>query len=1378
MAATPPPGESGAADKDGESPLPSWEKLDFGAGLQELTILRAIEEYLSYHGFEKSLKSLKKEAGSTLNSMGYNGAATACSPEAMLEAFDEGNGHSFFRMWRRLDTNRAHGSLELRLRVHFAILPMRKRLQNNEKFPRQKQGEFEELKDYLAEHQDESGSLVAFYALPFVPAPHQHPELKHIFTRAWLDELRSDTLRVLRQLCSQQKAPRAPFLYALVEGPISGSNSALYPVRELIQVAELALKALKNESTPSSSSTCAQPNVGPPHGHGSMSSQNQLQPPGLASSGSYHVGNLVGHRDAPPNASTTTAALQQLQNDFSSASQHSGSASASGGSAVGGQGCGGPVAGAGGRSAGGGASSSSSLEVHDDLRRRLSQIMEKMSSLGSAGRISRETRGEMKSRGGHSRGVASRQSLYSRYGARPKGSRQSTLYSRSSGRSTFQPSLIGPCARFAFGRIRDALKAPTSDKQELFVSILKHCCSAFDPLADRRAFLHGVCCFDVLCVNPRAQTSVSNSPPNGLVVDPQADGSEAFDTFLEFDACIALIAVIACEAGGRYYLGQRAKMLVRGLMQHLGRSDNTELQGLVALQRLSLSQRMQEAMIAENLMAWILGEFREFILSSLAFGPPAGDLLNQVSASAPGSSGSAGSMNNAGPLQHQNFVGGMGVSSTSSLQCGPPGVSLSTEFTPGQLVTTSAGGGTTTTQTTAGLDPDVLHNAFQQVGRFVRDTAEQQYYSPPGTMTIAGTGAPGNSTDGNINYNMGVVGGSSASSFSGGGFAAQPPGVGGLVDGGNGPLGDAGIPSRTSSQENSFDAAGKISEITLEFGSALLMNLALRKEGKTRLEKVPGVVPVLAALMLSPHIEAQVRTYANGTLYSLLGRSFFRQQAEAIGFRQILQSLLDESRKAGVNMNNGSTPSGSSSAGMSSNGAPQQQELNAFGRQIECLLEQFSKTPDAAQLEEEEEEIDEGDEECFLAEEELSAWVIPPNSKASLLSEQFTLSADSATYQDGQRAFAAFLENMQRTIRDARESAQARRRHLLGNEGPGINPGGISITIGGMSSSTAPGGAGSQHMMAPGSGGGHPGSSGGNGAVVYSYHGGSTHSYHPGASPTRTNSHGGGGGSAGGFLNGSLLVGGSSATSSHSAYNLGGQHLHGGSSGNGGVASSSSNSGGSNDFPPAFQHPPGVGDLPSSSSIHGGPSTLPPGQDPQQFVLAQHQHHPGHHSSSSSSGNPEQGGVVTSARTSHGGAPSSLQVIMNTSARNQSAFGSQAKTVIQGSTLIANSTGLLVNSMRTRNSNQGGVSATGGAAPLTGLFSPPASTPEPPSAGAGKKKSYGSGVGASSAKEQSGLSAKSKQKGGPAKQSLSSRKDQPAPKERSKPRSSFFGIGR
>lgn len=85
--------------------------------------------------------------------------------------------------------------------------------------------------------------------------------------------------------------------------------------------------------------------------------------------------------------------------------------------------------------------------------------------------------------------------------------------------------------------------------------------------------------------------------------------------------------------------------------------------------------------------------------------------------------------------------------------------------------------------------------------------------------------------------------------------------------------------------------ADTISYYTLEYATALLMNLSLRTAGKAKIEDSSvDLIRVLNGLL--EHENTQVRTYVNGTLYSILTRQKLKEKAYAIGLDQTLKELM------------------------------------------------------------------------------------------------------------------------------------------------------------------------------------------------------------------------------------------------------------------------------------------------------------------------------------------------------------------------------------------------------------------------------------------------------------------------------------------------------
>jgi hypothetical protein len=73
---------------------------------------------------------------------------------------------------------------------------------------------------------------------------------------------------------------------------------------------------------------------------------------------------------------------------------------------------------------------------------------------------------------------------------------------------------------------------------------------------------------------------------------------------------------------------------------------------------------------------------------------------------------------------------------------------------------------------------------------------------------------------------------------------------------------------------------------------ATLMNLSLRHDGKVECE-APSLRLLESLCDILEHENVQVRTYVNGTLYSLLTRQAFKDRAHALGLPEMLQCLAD-----------------------------------------------------------------------------------------------------------------------------------------------------------------------------------------------------------------------------------------------------------------------------------------------------------------------------------------------------------------------------------------------------------------------------------------------------------------------------------------------------
>ncbi|NXC25391.1 ARMC9 protein, partial [Campylorhamphus procurvoides] len=84
-----------------------------------------------------------------------------------------------------------------------------------------------------------------------------------------------------------------------------------------------------------------------------------------------------------------------------------------------------------------------------------------------------------------------------------------------------------------------------------------------------------------------------------------------------------------------------------------------------------------------------------------------------------------------------------------------------------------------------------------------------------------------------------------------------------------------------------------LSDYTLEYSVALLMNLCLRSAGKKMCARIANhVLKVLANLL--GHENHEIQPYVNGALYSILAIPSVREQARAMGMEEILRCFIKE----------------------------------------------------------------------------------------------------------------------------------------------------------------------------------------------------------------------------------------------------------------------------------------------------------------------------------------------------------------------------------------------------------------------------------------------------------------------------------------------------
>lgn len=91
-----------------------------------------------------------------------------------------------------------------------------------------------------------------------------------------------------------------------------------------------------------------------------------------------------------------------------------------------------------------------------------------------------------------------------------------------------------------------------------------------------------------------------------------------------------------------------------------------------------------------------------------------------------------------------------------------------------------------------------------------------------------------------------------------------------------------------------FTDLDSLSPYSVEYGTALLMNLSLRFEGRTRCD-ASGNRLISVLMDMLEYEDIQVRTYVNGVFYSILTRQAVRDRAASMGLGDLLSVLITKS---------------------------------------------------------------------------------------------------------------------------------------------------------------------------------------------------------------------------------------------------------------------------------------------------------------------------------------------------------------------------------------------------------------------------------------------------------------------------------------------------
>jgi LisH domain-containing protein ARMC9 len=191
----------------------------------------------------------------------------------------------------------------------------------------------------------------------------------------------------------------------------------------------------------------------------------------------------------------------------------------------------------------------------------------------------------------------------------------------------------------------------------------------------------------------------------------------------------------------------------------------------------------------------------------------------------------------------------------------------------------------------------------------------------------------------------------------------------------------------------------ELSEYTVEYATALLMNLSVRTLGKIKCED-PNVKILDAMNNLLENENHQVRSYVNGTLYSVLSRPTLRERALQMGMDEMMKQLMKDSDEE-------------------------------FRTQVEYILEQLQKEDMSEEVSDGEEEDDQDDpdedeDDDMMDDDEENETLDPPTESElqgdDLLNSMYQQQQSSQSSPSQQRNTQQQIQNQQRKQQIIQES--------------------------------------------------------------------------------------------------------------------------------------------------------------------------------------------------------------------------------------------------------------------------------------------------------------------------------------------------------------------
>ena len=192
-----------------------------------------IHEYLYKKDYNKTLDVFQIELTDKIkNNIYYKPQFKDINDTNLLNSFDKGLKNDFFLQWNRMIPNHMKliepqiNKLDFFLEIYFAIYPILYEKKMTNQISRELKTNMEEFKKYLDSKQIElskTTEFLAYYALPYVPNPKEHPSYKQLFTLEWVNGLKDKIKECIKNYLPSPST-KFPVLYELISNGEDNNN--------------------------------------------------------------------------------------------------------------------------------------------------------------------------------------------------------------------------------------------------------------------------------------------------------------------------------------------------------------------------------------------------------------------------------------------------------------------------------------------------------------------------------------------------------------------------------------------------------------------------------------------------------------------------------------------------------------------------------------------------------------------------------------------------------------------------------------------------------------------------------------------------------------------------------------------------------------------------------------------------------------------------------------------------------------------------------------------------------------------------------------------------------------------------------------------------